>query len=62
MYDKLSFEVDQNDLPPQDVSETKILSDAERMASSVGSKTFSSLHDVKIWLHYFSYICNKLPF
>lgn len=66
MYDTLSFKVDQNDLPPQDVSEPKyLLTSTPYLLNErchLLAQNVSSLHDVKICLHSLSYICNKLLF
>lgn len=66
MYDKLSFVVDQNDLPPQDVSEPKYFLDFNSYPLNdechVLAQNVSSLHDVKIRLHFQSSVCKELLF
>lgn len=60
MYDGLSYAVDQNDLPPQDVSEpddslTAALSPLIKCCCVSDQHVFS-LHDVKIYLHFLNYL------
>lgn len=66
MYDKLSFVVDQNYLPPQDVSEPKYLLDFDSYPLNdeyhVLAQNVYSLHDVKICLHFLSSVCKELLF
>lgn len=60
MYDTLSIEVGQNDLPPQDVSQPKYFpTSLLNEHCHLLAQNVSSLHDVKICLHSLCYISNE---
>lgn len=62
MYKKFSFEVDQSDLPPQDVSQPKYFGLHLLPAADSALSSICSLHDVKVCLHFLSYTCNEIIF